>query len=80
MRGQLAGEVRDLGALEAWIGQKLGGSAKLDLRLTTPQNRQDATLKVDASGLGGDFGACVSASLDGSPDRCPWPRRDRRQA
>ena len=63
VRGQLAGEARDLAALEAWTGQKLGGSAKLDLRLATPQNRQDATLKLDATGLGGDFGSLRSATL-----------------
>ena len=63
VRGQLAGEARDLAALEAWTGQKLAGSVELDLRLTTPQDRQDATLKLDASDLGGDFGSLRSASL-----------------
>lgn len=64
VRGQLAGEARNLSALEGWIGQKLAGNAKLDLRLATPDRRQDASLRVDASGLAGDFGAMQSASLD----------------
>ena len=61
--GRLAGEVRDLGGLAPWIGQKLVGSATLDLSLATPQNRQDATLKVAASGLGGRFGTIRVANL-----------------
>ena len=63
VRGELAGEIRDLGTLQAWIGQKLTGSARLDLRLTSPQSAQDATLKVDMAGVGGGFGSLRSAAL-----------------
>ena len=63
VRGQLVGEVRDLSALQVWTGQKLTGSGKLDLRFTTPENRQDATLKVDLSDLGGAFGSLGGATL-----------------
>lgn len=65
-RGRLAGGVQDLAALEAWIGQKLAGSAKLDLQLATPNGRQDARLQLDANGISGDFGKLQSAQLQGS--------------
>ena len=63
VRGQLAGESRDLAALRAFTGQAIAGRAKLDLRLTTPQNRQDVAVKLDASDLRGDFGSLGSANL-----------------
>lgn len=61
--GRLAGEIRDLGGLTPWIGQKLAGAATLDLALTTPRDRQDAKLEVAASGLGGTFGTIRAANL-----------------
>ena len=63
VRGRLSGEARDLAALRAWTGQAIAGKAKLDLRLTTPQDRQDATLKLDAGDVRGDFGSLRSAAL-----------------
>ena len=63
VRGQLAGESRDLAALRAFTGQAIAGRAKLDLRLTTPQNRQDVAIKLDANDLRADFGSLSSANL-----------------
>ena len=61
--GRLTGEVKDLGGLAPWTGQKLAGSATLELALATSQNRQDATFKVGASGVEGSLGTIRAANL-----------------
>ncbi|MEK0083619.1 translocation/assembly module TamB domain-containing protein [Benzoatithermus flavus] len=62
--GGLAGEVRDLAALAAWHRQNLAGRVALDLVLSTPDGRQDARLRLEATGLAGAFGSLRSARLD----------------
>ena len=66
-RGSLSGGVRDLAALQPWLGQRLSGSADLNLTLATPSDRQDATLRVAATDIRGDFGSLKRAT---SPR--PW--------
>ena len=62
-RGALSGGIGDLAALQPWLGQRLSGSADLNLTLATPGNRQDATLRVAATGVGGEFGSLRRADL-----------------
>lgn len=64
--GRLAGQIGDMAGLAPWIGQRLAGSATLDLRLETPQDRQDAVLKLAGTTLGGDFGSLRTVALDAS--------------
>ena len=65
-RGRLAGEMRDLAALEPWIGQKTAGAVTLNVDLTTPEGRQDVVAKLGANGIAGDFGSLRTAALDAS--------------
>lgn len=62
--GRLQGGVGDLAALAPWHGQDLAGSLDLDLQLTAPQGRQDASLGLGIDRLGGGFGRLQSARLD----------------
>lgn len=62
--GKLAGQIGDMAGLAPWIGQRLTGSAKLDLQLESPQNRQDAIVKLAATTLAGDFGSLRTVTLD----------------
>lgn len=62
--GSLRGGIGDLAALEPWHRQKLRGSVRLTADLTTPEGRQDARIRVDADGIGGDFGDVRSVALD----------------
>ncbi|MGD9509014.1 MAG: translocation/assembly module TamB domain-containing protein [Geminicoccaceae bacterium] len=62
-RGNLSGGVRDLAALQPWLGRRLAGAVDLNLTLATPRDRQDATLRVAATGVGSEFGSLQRADL-----------------
>ena len=62
-RGSLSGGIDDLAALQPWIGQPLSGAANLKLTLATPGGRQDATLRADATDVGGAFGTLQRVDL-----------------
>lgn len=62
-RGSLSGGIGDLAALQPWIGQSLSGAADLNLTLATPGGRQDATLRADATDVGGAFGTLQRVDL-----------------
>ena len=64
--GRIAGQIGDLAGLAPWIGQRLTGSATLDLQLETPQDQQNAALKLAATTVGGDFGSLRTANVDAS--------------
>lgn len=62
--GRLEGGARDLAALSPFIGQLLTGGVDLDLRLTTPDGRQDADLTVVATDVTGSFGRVGASRLE----------------
>ena len=62
--GHLAGQVRDLAALQPFTQQDLAGAVALDLRLSAPGGRQDADLALEASNVGGTFGRLQTARLE----------------
>lgn len=62
--GKLTGGIGDLAALRPWHGQNLNGRIDLDAQLSTPAGKQDARLRLDAAGVGGDFGTVDSLVVD----------------
>ncbi len=62
--GRLAGRVGDLAALEPWSGQELSGAIDLDATFDGSAGRQDATLSLTATDVGGDFGNLERASVE----------------
>ncbi len=62
--GRLAGRIGDLAALEPWTGQALQGAIDLDATFDGKAGRQDATLSLDATDVGGDFGDLQQASVE----------------
>lgn len=62
--GRLTGGVRDLAALRPWHGQELSGALDVDAQLSAPEGRQDATLKLAARDIVGDFGRIATARVD----------------
>lgn len=62
--GRLAGAASNLAALAPLIGQPLTGAVDLDLRLATPEGRQDADLTVAAREVAGSFGRLDAARLE----------------
>ncbi len=64
--GALQGRFEDLGRLGRFIGEPVTGSAVLDLQLQSPQNRQNAALKVSGRNLSSRLGKL--SSLDVTAD------------
>ncbi|MFO1036082.1 MAG: translocation/assembly module TamB domain-containing protein [Geminicoccaceae bacterium] len=60
--GKLAGGVKDLAALEPWVGQKLTGSVDLQADLATPGDRQNASVTLGGQNVAGDFGKIGSVA------------------
>lgn len=61
--GGLKGGVGDLAALSAWHGQDFAGAVDLEVALTAPEGRQDASVKATARGLAGGFGRLERAEV-----------------
>ena len=63
-RGELKGDVGDLAAFAPLLPVRLAGQLKLDSQLDVVDQRQKVALKLDASGLGSDFGQVRRLRLD----------------
>lgn len=61
--GNMAGQARDLGALQPFTQQALAGAVGLDLRLSTPDGRQGADLEIATDGVTGSFGRLGATRL-----------------
>ena len=61
--GELTGKVANLARLRSWHRQELAGRIGLTAELTSPEGRQNATVKMDAAGLRGGFGSLNRATV-----------------
>ena len=66
--GSLKGRAGDLAALEPFIGQRIDGSADLDLAFDATKGRQNVRAKVDAPKVAGAFGMVQGVRLDAAVD------------
>jgi translocation and assembly module TamB len=64
VEGAFEGQIADLGMLDPWLQQPMGGSAETDVALSIEGGRQNASLNMNGNGIHGDFGRIGTLQID----------------